>query len=149
MMLKAVKENLNQLDNRQIVDTLFSVGKIHKAKISPELAEESRLFPFLYYFVGDFLTEAKERVTKLEASEIAYFLKGVTNLHSVIASDEKLVAKEESFRQALLEHLNQDHTKVGNFDPYTVSKVLRYLLKFNDGSHQAQEIFKSFSLLLA
>ena len=41
-----------------------------------------------------------------------------------------------------------DHAKVSEFDPYTVSKVLRYLLKYNDGGPEAQEIFKSFSLLL-
>ena len=43
------------------------------------------------------------------------------------------MAHEEEFRKSLLSHLNQDHAKVGNFDPYTVSKILRYLLKYNDG----------------
>ena len=132
-MLKAIKKNLAQLDNRQVVDTLFSVGKLHKAKLSAEIALETRLFPFFYHFVGDFLDQAQNRVTELEASEIAYLLKGVSNLHSVIKSDEALSKKEEEFREALLAHLNQDHAKVGNFDPYTVSKVLRYLLKYNDG----------------
>ena len=45
-------------------------------------------------------------------------------------------------------HLNTDHGKVRTFDPYVISKVLRYLLKYNDGGAEAQEIFKSFSLLL-
>ena len=44
--------------------------------------------------------------------------------------------------------MNLDHGKVSTFDPYTISKTLRYLLKFNDGGVEAQEIFKSFSLLL-
>ena len=56
--------------------------------------------------------------------------------------------KEFAFRKELLAYLNRDHSKVSTFDPYTVSKVLRYLLKYNDGSPEAQEIFKSFSLLL-
>ncbi len=72
------------------MDTLFSIGKLHKAKLSPEIALETRLFPFFYYLVGDFLQLAKARVTELEASEIAYLLKGVSNLHSVISSNEAL-----------------------------------------------------------
>jgi len=84
----------------------------------------------------------------MEGLEIAYMLKGVTNLHNVVKTDAALAQSEETFRRALLEHLNTDHVKVGNFDPYTVSKVLRYLLQFNEGGLEAQEIFKSFSLLL-
>lgn len=44
--------------------------------------------------------------------------------------------------------MNTDHAKVSRFDPYTVSKALRYLLAYNEGGAEAQEIFKSFSLLL-
>lgn len=69
-------------------------------------------------------------------------------MHSTVVSSDFVVEKEAEFRKQLLDHLNQDHAKVASFDPYTVSKVLRYLLKYNDGSPEAQEVFKSFSLLL-
>ena len=72
----------------------------------------------------------------------------MTNLHYIVKADKDLSEQEEAFRAALLEHLNTDHAKVSRFDPYTVSKALRYLLAFNEGGAEAQEIFKSFSLLL-
>lgn len=54
-MLKAIKANMQELDNRQLVDTLFSIGKLHKEKLSLEIAEESQLFPFFYHLIGDFV----------------------------------------------------------------------------------------------
>lgn len=35
-----------------------------------------------------------------------------------------------------------------SFDPYAVSKLLRYLLAYNDSSDDAIELYKSMSLLL-
>ena len=72
----------------------------------------------------------------------------MTNLQYIVKADKDLSDQEEAFRSALLEHLNTDHAKVSRFDPYTVSKALRYLLAYNEGGAEAQEIFKSFSLLL-
>jgi len=44
--------------------------------------------------------------------------------------------------------LNVNHTLLASFDPYAVSKLLRYLFKYNDASEQAVEIYKSCSLLI-
>ena len=66
----------------------------------------------------------------------------------MIQSEPAALEAEAQFRATLLAHLNTDHAKVSAFDPYAVSKTLRYLLKYNDGGAEAQEIFKSFSLLL-
>ena len=147
-MLRQIKEKVGELDNRQLVDTLYSVGKLHQKKLGAEIAEEAKLFPFMYHFVAEFLEEVTDRVDQLDPQEIAYLLKGLTNLHDIVTSDPNAEEKEQKFRQQLLAHLNLDHAKVSTFDPYTVSKVLRYLLKYNDGGVEAQEIFKSFSLLL-
>lgn len=103
----------------------------------PEIAIETRFFPFFYHLVREFLEIATERVSSFDAQEIAYFLKGVTNLHYIVKADKDLSNQEEAFRTALLEHLNTDHTKVSRFDPYTVSKALRYLLAYNEGGAEA------------
>ena len=87
-------------------------------------------------------------MAELDGTEIAYLLKGLINLLNIIKSDESVEKSEEAFRASLLEHLNRDHAKVSSFDPYTVSKVLRYLLAYNEGGPEAQELYKSFSLLL-
>ena len=87
-MLRMIKEGLGNLDNRQLVDTLFSIGKLHKEKVEWEIAQESKLFPFFYHLVNDFLTESSKRIEELDPHEIAYLVKGVTNLHDVIKSDD-------------------------------------------------------------
>ncbi len=58
-MLKAIQKNLEFLDNKQLVDTLFSIGKLHKhhstqilQKDHPEFA---RYFP---YFIKDMMRES-------------------------------------------------------------------------------------------
>ena len=56
---------------------------------------------------------------------------------------------EARFRARLLAHLNSDHELLGRFDPYAASKLLRYLLTYNDSSEEAIEVYKSLSLLLA
>ena len=48
----------------------------------------------------------------------------------------------------MLEYLNKNHSLVSSLDPYSVSKILRYLLAYNESSVHAIEIYKSFSLLL-
>ena len=51
-------------------------------------------------------------------------------------------------RQKLISHLNVDHSLLWSFDPYAVSKLLRYLFKYNEASKTAIEIYKSCSLLI-
>ena len=35
-MLKVIKDNIQLLDNKMLVDTVFSLGKLHKAHSKPE-----------------------------------------------------------------------------------------------------------------
>lgn len=55
---------------------------------------------------------------------------------------------EEDVRGSLIEFLNARHNVVNKFDPYSISKVLRYCLAFNDSTDGAVELYKSLSLLL-
>ena len=101
------------------------------------------------YLIGDFLQDAKDRVPEFQDSmELAYLVKGITNLNKLVKMDENTKKFEEQFRQALLQKLNEDHALLASFDPYATSKLLRYLLQFNDSSDNAIEVFKSLSLLL-
>ena len=79
MMLRSIKNGLEHLDNRQFVDTVFSIGKLHKRQL-PEEAEKP-LYPFMNYLIGDLLREAKARILQLQdPMELAYLIKGITNL---------------------------------------------------------------------
>ena len=144
-MLRQVKEGIVNLDNRQFVDTLFSIAKIHKRQHEPS----APLYPFMHYLIGDFLKEATDRIPELQdPMELAYLVKGITNLYSVIKMDKNTENQEIEFREELLRCLNHDHALLASFDPYAVSKLLRYLLRYNDSSTDSTEVFKSLSLLL-
>jgi hypothetical protein len=39
-MLKAIQKNVEFLDNKQLVDTLFSIGKLHKHHSNAQLNKE-------------------------------------------------------------------------------------------------------------
>ena len=80
--------------------------------------------------------------------ELAYLVKGMTNLNKLVKMDTNTERFEAEFRRDLLKHLNQDHALLASFDPYATSKLLRYLLQYNDSSADAIEVFKSLSLLL-
>ena len=80
--------------------------------------------------------------------ELAYLVKGFTSLDKLVKMDTNTEQFEIEFRAELLSHLNKDHALLARFDPYATSKLLRYLLRYNDSSVDAIEIFKSLSLLL-
>ena len=71
-MLRAIKSNIPHLDNRQLVDTMFALGKLHCFNHTAELYKQkcekewaNKLFPFFDHLINDFLVEATERVTTL------------------------------------------------------------------------------------
>ena len=143
-MLKQVQKNMDQLSQRQFIDTVFALGKLHKK--SDTLLEKTSFF---HYFMGDILKEVNKRVNTLsDCLEIAYLVKGLSNLAKKISADPSLIEYEQQVRDSLLTHLNSRHDITRTFDPYSLSKMLRYLLTFNDSSDGAIELYKSFALLL-
>ena len=147
MMLKAVKKGMVNLSNRHFVDTLFSIGKMHRNQLPEETAQP--LYPFMNYLIGDFLKESKTRLLQFQdPMELAHLVKGFTSLDKLVKMDTNTEQFEIEFRAELLSHLNKDHALLARFDPYATSKLLRYLLRYNDSSVDAIEIFKSLSLLL-
>ena len=68
--------------------------------------------------------------------EIAYLVKGLSNLHSFIKKDTNLQNIEQTLRRVLIARLNSDHALMSSFEPYSISKLLRYLFKFNNETDQ-------------
>ena len=98
------------------------------------------------------LKETKHRIINEQITDpldIAYLVKGITSLKTKIGSNERLIAYEEDVRGSLINCLNERHDVVNKFDPYSISKVLRYCLAYNDSSEGATELYKSLSLLLS
>ena len=81
--------------------------------------------------------------------EIAYLSKGLSNLFIYFQKDSNLVRIEEALRKHLIQRLNSDHVLMSSLEPYSLSKILRYLLKYNTATDdQTVEVFKSMSLHL-
>jgi len=125
------------------VDTVFSLGKLHRYQNPNEAAK------FMTYLIGDLLKEMNSRVESLDDHlELAYLVKGITNLKDFINSNDSTKQYEEQFRADLLASLNQNHALLHKFDPYSCSKLLRYLLAYNDSTQGANEVYMSLGLHL-
>lgn len=79
-MLRRVKEKITMLNDKQLIDTFYCIGKLHKE-------DRSHYAEFFNYLLEDFTKEISERLKYLESPHIAYLCKGLKYLNY---SDEKL-----------------------------------------------------------
>jgi hypothetical protein len=84
------------------------------------------------------MREASTRVKELSAVQVAYLSKGMIGLRRLV--NDKNAQTELELREAIKAHAiaNSDQ-----YDPYSVSKVLRYLFAYNDGSEQSIQAFQA------
>ena len=109
------------METRQITDTVFALGKL-KTKPAGKHFE---------YILGDTLKQLNqpERIQDLDHMQIAYLLKGLIKLRADFT--DQIHKFEVELRQSILERLNADHELTSSFEPYSISKVLRYFLACN------------------
>lgn len=128
------------LETRTIVDTLFAVSKL-------PIGPSGKYFEFV---LGDSLKQLSkpERVAELNHLEIAYLFKALINLREKL--DGALEPISNALDLAIFERLNTDHLLMASFEPYSISKVLRYILYSGQKLvPQTVDIIKSLSLNLA
>ena len=77
-MLLQIRKGLKELNDRQLVDTFFAIGKLHKGYEVNEVGK--MLMPLMSYLIGDFLIEFQKRVITLDGMELAYLAKGIGNM---------------------------------------------------------------------
>ena len=97
-MLRQIKEGLDYLDNKQLIDTIFSLGRLHKRqdKASLEKYGDAKFFNYLFQdfldqLIGD---ENASRVEEMRALELSYLVKGLENLSKFFEKENKLREKE-------------------------------------------------------
>jgi hypothetical protein len=102
-MLKAIQKNVEFLDNKQLVDTLFSIGKLHKhhsnAQLNKEYPDFARYFQF---FIKDMMRESTSRMKELSAVQVAYLSKGLIGVRKLV--NEKNSITEAELREAIKMH---------------------------------------------
>jgi len=70
---------------------------------------------------------------------LSYICKGLTNLRKLIKSENK---EQELALRELIKDYSMKNLEL--FDPYSMSKVLRYLFFYNDGKQNTIELYKKF-----
>ena len=122
-----------------MVDTLYSVGRLHKGMTSQHLKANFPDFQrYFTYFIKDMMKESKERIKELQPIQVAYLSKALTNLRKVF--DDKNSETELMLREAIKDHAIAFKDQ---YDPYSISKVLRYLFNQNDGTSKSIEVFQA------
>ena len=129
-MFRQVMEHADDMDNKQLVDTLFGVGKLHKGQ---ELAQFNKYgdYKFFQHFFRVMLTQVEQRVHEMSVIQQAYLCKGILNLAKYFDDDNKEL--EKSVHAALVDHCLRIYTeKTERFDPYSISKLMKFLAKKDD-----------------
>ncbi|CDW74365.1 UNKNOWN [Stylonychia lemnae] len=141
-ILRSISQNIELLDNKQLVDTIFSIGKLHKRQTLKEIETDvPQFYQFFNYFVRDMLKEAKDRINELQTVQVAYLAKGVENMRKILNDNNKILEKE--LREVIKTYSVQN---AASFDPYSVSKVLRYLYTQNDGGETSLKVYEALGM---
>jgi hypothetical protein len=116
-LLQNIKPHFNKLDNKNLVDTIWSIGKIHafKRDFSPK---------FFRHFLNELLHEMNDRVEYLNQNEIAFLCEGLSMLRE---SSEK-VTNLSNLLYARVTKLKD------TFNFYQLSKVINYFHLSNHSS---------------
>ena len=102
-MLKAIQKNVEFLDSKQLVDTVFSIGKLHKHHSNAQMVKEFPGFaPYFPYFLKDMMSESAARMKELSPVQVAYLSKGLTGVRKLI--NEINSTAESELREAIKMH---------------------------------------------
>ena len=97
---------MQTLDTKYVVDSFYSIGKIHTHQTIKELEKLGRdrdikvnpnigiMVPFMHYLINDMLRELKVRLPEMSPIQIAYICKGITNLKKLLNQNNMKEEKE-------------------------------------------------------
>jgi hypothetical protein len=83
-MLRHIKSNVRLLDNKNLVDNIYSLGKLHKDQSDLNKYGD---FKFFQHFFEEVYQEIEHRVPELSLMEITYLTKGLSNLRHHLSAE--------------------------------------------------------------
>ena len=113
-MLKLINNKAALLDDKNLVDTLYAIGKIHKTE---------RDLVNLPKILNKYLKEVVDRSKYFNEHHIAFLSKGLRNLKWMDIPIE--VEIRQALKKRVIEIASQMHV-------YSISKFMSYLLMMND-----------------
>jgi hypothetical protein len=128
-LLRDIKDNIPKISDKNLVDNLWSIGKLHRSNrnFSPV---------FFTHLLNEMITElATQRVEYLSFEAISYMVEGLDFLKiSPRYDDEMVVSKEiqlgEKIYDRILEICKNDALLV-QFHPFNLAKILNYFYNEN------------------
>lgn len=98
-LLRDFKKNFRSLDNKNFVDSIYAIGKIHKNK--REFSQK-----FFQHLLDEMLQEAAERTQTFKIEEIAFLCEGINFLNINDNSDDlTIVAKKNCLLDNIFKYL--------------------------------------------
>jgi hypothetical protein len=126
-MLSIAKKNLTAIDNKNLVDTLWAIGKIHKG---------NRNFSnkFFQHLLDEMLIELSTRIEELTFFEISFLVEGLAMLRIKDLYDDLKVVEEEYKLATLCKNRILGNKTYNDMvlHPYHIAKVLNYFYNKND-----------------
>jgi len=113
-MIRLLNRKVTSLDDKNLVDNLYALGKIHKSNRKPLN---------LPVMLKNYMEEVAERCKYLNHHHIGFLSKGLRNLKWVGVEGELKI------RTAMKERVKEI---AETMDAYSISKLLSYLLVMND-----------------
>ncbi len=98
-LLRDFKKNFKIIDNKNFVDTIFAIGKLHKKsrEFSPK---------FFQHLLKELFEEASERTETFKLEEIAFLCQGLILLDITDKTDDLLViSKKNNLLYKIFDHL--------------------------------------------
>ncbi|CAI2375125.1 unnamed protein product [Moneuplotes crassus] len=113
-MLKLINRKASSLDDKNLVDNIYALGKIHKSSRKPINLPK---------WLENYTEEVALRCPKLNHHHIAFLSKGLRNLKW------RNVPGEKKIREAMKLRVQEIAPEM---DAYSISKFMSYLLTMND-----------------
>lgn len=136
-MLRQVKENCRLIDNKNLVDTIYAVGKLHQGLKTKEDLNKYGDQKFFQHFFRDMLTEVLGRVDQLSLMQITYLAKGLLNSRRFLDANNSNIENEicQALKQKCLQVYRGQEER---FQPYTISKLIRYFSRHEEDAGTLQ-----------
>ena len=149
-MLKQFKDNLEVLDNKTLVDTVYSLGRLHNHQDQERLNAYGD-FKFFQHLFEESLQEITARLDQLTIMQLTYLSKGLVNLRHLFSAENRDLDNRlcEAIQTKCLAVINSNSAR---FDPYSISKLMRYFSRHTETkdtltlyAHFAKELVRTVS----
>lgn len=123
-MLIKIKKNLKTIDNKNLIDTFWSIGRIHRTNRT--------FYPlFFQHLLDEFITEFKSRMEFLNIIEISFLCQAISYYRINSKNDDlKVLEDEYNLSQKIMDNILSK--EISYLNPFHMAKILIFYYQRND-----------------